>query len=416
MPSLRSAAAWMALQYPDIRDEIIRREPMMLITYGDPAGLSTEAKTSVLLNFARKHQAGEIADDSIDRRALGMFGSPDLSDAIHEAWKINSRPDFRADLIRLVREGRIKGCIDLAAHTAGDAKERDYHQITAVDALVACEAHSELQRVAASFMRDPANAEPRLAAGFAKALFPKYLSVAQLLALIEKAKPSSSSPIEHFAYTIEDLWRTCQAADRPTLMAALAGVCARPPFVNEYQRVSARQRQLARHLGGIAYEALSATDHATPPAALIELLAVVERAERPMRLDEGPPLNQLVRKIPAVHRALFWHDVEEVRKNSKHAVEGWRQVHFGGSPLWRLDAADLPWLRDDLKTRPLHDDRRVALSAIANLIRPELKTEAPALRKLIGKDSTLRKELNSYMKPPKASPAMRRMQPGVGQA
>ncbi len=30
MPSLRSAAAWLALHYPDIRDEIIRREPMML--------------------------------------------------------------------------------------------------------------------------------------------------------------------------------------------------------------------------------------------------------------------------------------------------------------------------------------------------------------------------------------------------
>jgi hypothetical protein len=107
VPSLRSAAAWLALHYSDVRDEIIRREPLMLITYGDPAALSTETKTSVLVNFARKHAAGEIADDSIDRRALGLFGSPDLSDAIHEAWKINSRLDFRVDLIRLVREGRI---------------------------------------------------------------------------------------------------------------------------------------------------------------------------------------------------------------------------------------------------------------------------------------------------------------------
>jgi hypothetical protein len=407
MPSLRSAAAWLALHSPDIRDEIIRREPMMLITYGDPAALSTEAKTSVLLNFARKHAAGEIADDSIDRRALGMFGSPDLSDVIHEAWGINSRPDFRADLIRLVREGRIKGCVDLAARMAGDGKERDYHRIAAVDTLVACEADTELRRVARDLMRDPSKAGQHLAAGFAKALFPKYLNVAQLLTLIDKAEQPSSDSIEGFAYTIEHLWHACPATDRPALLAGLAEVCARPPFVDQYHRVAARQQQLARHLGAIAYEVLSALGGAMPPAALIELLAVVERVER---LDgDGPPLNQLVRQTPAVHRALFWHDVGEVRKNSGHAVEGWWQVHFGGSALWGLDATDLPWLRDDLKTKTLQSDRRVALSAIANLIRPELKTEAPALRKLIGRDSALRKELNSYLRPPKVSPEIRRM-------
>jgi hypothetical protein len=33
-----------------------------------------------------------------------MFGSPDLSDAIRDAWKINPRPEFRAHLIRLVSQ------------------------------------------------------------------------------------------------------------------------------------------------------------------------------------------------------------------------------------------------------------------------------------------------------------------------
>jgi hypothetical protein len=84
VPSLRSAVAWLAHYYPDIRDETIRREPLLLITHGDPAALSTVAKSKVLLNLARKHAAGEIADDRIDRRALGMFASPDLSGAIRE--------------------------------------------------------------------------------------------------------------------------------------------------------------------------------------------------------------------------------------------------------------------------------------------------------------------------------------------
>jgi hypothetical protein len=409
-PSLRSAAAWLALHYPDIRDEIIRREPLLLITYGDPAALSTEAKTAVLLNFARKHAAGEIADDSIDRRALGMFGSPDLSDAIREAWKINPRPDFRAHLIRLVREGQIKECVDLAVRSAGDEKESDYHRIAAVDALVACEADSELQNVSTDLMRDPAKAGPTLAAGFARALFPKYLTVVQLLTLIDQSRPPPSNSIEGFAYTFEGLWRACPPAERQALLTGLAEICARPPFVSNYYRVAARQKQLARHLRNIASEVVSTLGSAAPFDGLIKLLAVVERAERLSSLEgDSPPLDQLVRQNLAINRALFWHDVEEVR-SSKQVVVGWWQARLGFSSLWSLDAADLAWLRCDLKNKSLHDDRRVALNAIAQLISPELKAEAPALRKLIGKDSALRKELNSYLRPVrKVSPEVRQM-------
>jgi hypothetical protein len=410
VPSLRSVAAWLAQHYPDVRDEIIRREPLMLITYGDPAALSAEAKTAVLLSLASKHAAGEIADDSVDRRALGMFGSPDLADAIHEAWNINPRPDFRADLMRLVREGRIKGCTDLAARMAGDTNAADYHRAVALEALVACEADRELRDIATAFMRNPAEKSRRRSADFAKALFPRYVTVAQLLALIDRAAPSSSGSIEGFAYIIEHLWHACPAADRPALLVGLAEICARPPFVNEYHRVAARQHQLAAHVGGIARNVLSRLGDSPPPPGLIELLAVVERARDTPRLDEdGPPLRQMVRQNPAVNRALFWHDVEEVRKNSRHVVEAYWQVHFGGTMLWQIEAADLPWLHNDLGTRALHDDRRVALSAIANLIGPGLKSEALALRTLIGKDSALRKELNSYLRRPKVSPAIRQM-------
>jgi hypothetical protein len=410
VPSLRSAAAWLATHYPDIRDEIIRREPLLLITHGDPAALSTEDKTRVLLNLARKHAAGEIADDSIDRRALGMFASPQLSDAIRDAWKINTRPDFRGDLIRLVREGQVIGCVDLAAAMAGDAKEHDYFRITAVDALVACGADTALRRIAKELMRNPSRAGPRLATGFAKALFPKYLSVMELLTLIDKAQPPPKKSHEGFAYAIDELWGACPAADRPALLAGLADICSRPPFADEYQRVALRQAQLARHLGEIAYSAVSELGGAAAPAPLIMLLAVVERAERSPRLEgDGPHLNELVQRSPATNRALFWHDVAETRQNSGHAVEGYWQVHFVGSPLWELGPADLRWLREDLKSRPLHDDRRVALSAIAELLRPELKSQAPALRKLIGKNPALRKELNAYLRRPAVSPARRRM-------
>ena len=205
VPSLRSAAAWLALHFPDTRDEIIRREPLMLITHGDPAALSTEDKTKVLLNLARKHAAGDIADDSIDRRALGLFASPDLSDAIHEAWTLNARSDFRSDLIRMIREGRIAGCADLAATMASDATQRDALRITAIQALIACNAGAALGRIAKALIGKSSTASPGLAAGFAKALFSRYMPVADLLALIDRAKPPPEYSMEGFGYVIDDL-------------------------------------------------------------------------------------------------------------------------------------------------------------------------------------------------------------------
>ena len=70
-----------------------------------------------------------------------------------------------------------------------------------------------------------------------------------------------------------------------------------------------------------------------PSSELIELLAMVERAERPIRYErEGPELNQRVRRNLALNRALFWHDVQEVRKHAGNAVHEHWQVHFGGEP------------------------------------------------------------------------------------
>jgi len=40
VPSLRPAAAWLAIEYPEFRNEMIRREPLVLLRHGDPkAGL-----------------------------------------------------------------------------------------------------------------------------------------------------------------------------------------------------------------------------------------------------------------------------------------------------------------------------------------------------------------------------------------
>jgi hypothetical protein len=407
VPSLRATAAWLALWRTDIRDEIVDRDPMLLLKEGDPGSLPDEIKSRLLLHLACRHANGDVADDSIDRRALWMFASPTLADAIHKAWDINSRPDFRADLIRLVHEGGIKGCTDLAVALASDENARDYWRVLAVDALVACQADRELKTIAKSFIRNAARVRPPHASGFSRALFPKYISVKQLFEVIEKTKPAKSFATDGFSYTIDSLFDACPAADKLEFIDRLAVVCLKQPFAEDFRRVSKQQVELAKHLGGIAHAGVTALRGGMPSDGLVKLLSVVERAERgTRRQDEQPALNTLIRDNASVNRALFWYDVEEVREFSRK--EGQQVDHYlyiGGAALWGLADRDLAWLEQDLVTKPLEDDRRVALSAITDLLGSELKTHAPRLRKLIRKNAALRADLQQKLKPPKPSAA-----------
>ena len=58
VPSLRATAAWLALSRTDIRDEIVDRDPMLLLKEGDPGSLPDDIKSKLLLHLARLHAEG----------------------------------------------------------------------------------------------------------------------------------------------------------------------------------------------------------------------------------------------------------------------------------------------------------------------------------------------------------------------
>jgi len=125
-----------------------------------------------LLTFARKHADADIADDSLDHRAIRLFSEPGLANTIRQAWGINARPDFRIDLLRIIREGPIPDCVDLARKAALDERSRDVLRIIAVDALTECGDVEGLAAVARHLVRNRATVSPRLASELAKPCFP----------------------------------------------------------------------------------------------------------------------------------------------------------------------------------------------------------------------------------------------------
>jgi hypothetical protein len=418
VPSLHGTAAWLALDHPDIRDEIIRREPLVLLCYGDSRSLPSEAKERLLLTYAEHHLAGEIGNDSLDHRALWMFATPDLADAIRRSWTINDRRDFRIDLLRIVREGAIRACVDLAREAVLDEAGDDYLRMVAMEAVDACGDVDGLGAAARWLVAASAPVTARLASHFAKVLFPRYLSVDELLELIERSPSPKERSYESFGHAIGALWGACpDAAARERFIAGFADLCLAPPFAAPHLRISARHYGLVANMTALGREAVLALRDAEPCDGLVRLLMVIERAESHAAADqEGPPLSTLVSTDPRLQRRLFWADIEETRRNASpgddHPIRFW-QVHVNGGRLWRPGLGDLSWLYEDLATRPLEADRRVALSAIVAVLTNAgtLDAEAPRLRTRVAGRGELETDLNAYLAPPvESEEALRRRQ------
>jgi hypothetical protein len=415
VPSLRPAAAWLALWHSDIRDEIIRREPLILLRHGDPGSLPVEAKEQLLATYAAKHIAADISDDGIDHRSLWMFADPRLASAIHTTWHTNTRDDFRMDLLRLIREGAIQSCVDLAREAALTPNPNETLRIVAIQALGACEDYEGLQIASAALMAEPSNVTAHLAPSFAQILYPKYLTTGQLLTLIAESRPARRHTIEGFAYHIDEFYDACPTAeDRVTFVSGLAELCLAPPFASQHHRVSKTHAAIAGHLHAIAKREVTAFAEEDPPSHLIRLLMTVERTERHAPTEDAePPLSTLVRSKSKLNRALFWADVAEQHRATK--PEDWpiRLWHVGGyalTRLWGFDATDLPWLLNDVRGQSEPANRRVALSIVLPILQEQgrLNSELSSLKVLVQPEPLLAADLETYLRPPKEDPETRR--------
>lgn len=406
VPSLRAEAAWLSLRQPDIRDEVIRREPLTLVTQGDPGSLPLPVREQLLMQYASKQATGDISDDRLDARELWMFADEQLAPTVVKAWQANTREQFRYDLLRLIREGGIKGASSLARAVALDKKADDNHRIVAAKAAEACDDRATLTALSNELVRDAAKASPGLAASLSLILYPSFLSTADLLKIIAKSKNPAEHAAEGFGYELEKLYdKAPNAAARVALLGGLADLCLSKPFVDGHHRIAKNFGEIAKHLYNVARREVAGLAKVEPPTHIVRLLVAAERGGRDSYSSEAKPsLHELVRKNPPLNRALFWADVAEHRANTKGPIVDYWHVHFGSGSeaLWGFTEADISWLYDDLKSRPNIEDKQVALSVILNLLHRagRLAAEAGTIRAAIGKEAVLLDALQKALEPP----------------
>lgn len=360
-PSLRAAAAWVSGWHEGLRSQIKEREPQLLISEGDPRRLPLSDRSELLLNFAERQLAGDNSYRLIDHRSLWMFADEALAPAIHQVLAINPRADFRFEMLRLIEQGRIVGCKDILIETALDRSASDYHRVVAAQALAELQDDEALKRVANDVLAGP-TPSAYLGPAMALALFPKALSVDQLLDLIGKSKPARRYQVEGFRDELFIFYERCGSdAERLKLIGGLAKLAFASPL-EDWPKLSKRNATLVGYFVPTAREAIRAARRTGITPELLNFLRAAQRASDEFR-EGGPALAELVRSWPELNEALFWAEAEAQEREKGTPVTYWRDVTTDGPSLWSIGDADRQWLDKALCSDQAHR-RLLALDAL----------------------------------------------------
>ncbi|MBW3568348.1 MAG: hypothetical protein KY410_10410, partial [Proteobacteria bacterium] len=390
---MRASAAWLALWNKQVRDELVRREPLLLIRNGDPASLQVDAKKALLKQIGEKPQLGREARTYIEQRLIVMFADPVLSDDVHVAWAKATDEEIQSLLLNIVASGRIaNGAMIGQAALHGEWNVRV--QVDAVESLLGCGDTSTLQHFANQFYAQLPQYSSHAIGAITARLFPEYLSPAQLVTALQDTDANET-------WNLQDYWFRCRNDDeRESLMNALADSCLTPP-VDKHYGINKERKELARRCARMLRKIYQRDGTLHNSKGLRRLLVVVAR----VRIEYGDEenLQSMIQADRGLKRDVFWEHVQVVRETREEPEKELdRLSFFYNQQFWSFDQDDVPWLLDELTTRTSADDRQVLLRAIWTTLAPrnEFAAAEKDVRAIIHDDASLQAQLNDYLRPP----------------
>lgn len=109
IPSMQAIAAWLALSEDDVRRELMRREPEILLSEGDPESLPLEVREQLLRSFAEAYGEGGWRGLNIPIDQVRRLAHSDLAPVIREIWSRKPlSPDVKEVLLDVIGWARCR--------------------------------------------------------------------------------------------------------------------------------------------------------------------------------------------------------------------------------------------------------------------------------------------------------------------
>jgi hypothetical protein len=371
IPSLRAIACWTAIDDTAARRELTRREPEALLSLGDPQSLDLSARADLIRAFVAAYSEGGWRGIDIPVDEIRRLAHPELALTIRELWADGPQnPDVQEFLIELIWQGAISSCGDLAEIAAFDASWSDYPRITAFRALDKIGRVEACQRAATSILETPGLWPERLVRGLIADLFPDYLSVDQLIALLERT-PEPKSVTSGASWSLRSAIKAMDVCSptgvelRNKLTALIwRGRNAKQEFYN----ITGRFDHLAPPLVALTTRQLEGGASVSSELTRSAVVGARFGGEDFLSEKEGASLRLHFANDVARRQVAFWAELDfmdELVPTTDAWNRAYHAMHDG--LVHRLSPDDKIWLLDTLKDPDQSNRHPVALQALMDI-------------------------------------------------
>ena len=410
--SLKPIVGWLAGWDARICDRVLHIDPKVLLEYGDASALDVGTREALLRDFASSYEDRNNTPLSLNFREVRRLADRKLAGVIRELLETyRTHVDVRRLLLRLIREGRIPECGQLAYSFVSDAEVDISTRTVAVQVVGLVGSPDEKKRLAGEVLDQVSNLNQRIIGAAIDSLWPDALTDQDVLTLLEKtAAPGrfEGSGLEHAILRIPE--RISDRVRVDTFLVAVLKLASELPWHSDKVcRISKKYDWLLNSLWALARRLNFLHDAPETVPEFLEAISLCARSHDYIHRYRGEMDNeiaQLLHGSAKIRHALFWYEYEQVRqarKEEEEPVTGhWFIYGFPRTSI--LEKGDSAYYLQDIRQRLDPGERLVAMSVLFGVC--DATQDAALLeriREAVNGNSDLEAELDRYLAPPTPS-------------
>ena len=410
VPKMRPVLVWLILLDEKICERALSISPELIFEGGEPKALPLATRRKILRDVCGTMYTDIARSSTSDFRAVQRFADKDIAAEVKTLFaRYIDSDELQWFLLRMIWQGELLDALPEAKQVAICHKAERYARIAAFRAVQAVGTESDKLEVREYFLRESSTLSREWFAELLKDLPPNKQSVEWVLACTVKLKSKDRYNIDGLAQVLDVFIQSLSLGLQADLLEGMnALICKRPIVERRYCEISERYGWLIKSAAQVAERLIAARDTAALRISTLSVLQKLPSAQhyRDWDLrDFHSNLPALVPMWPELNYALFWYEVGQARrglqKRKKERLSEHWQVSLFGS-YWQFGPDDFDRILADIKSRPLRDDKLVALSLAYRLY---VQAKRPrrwlhALKATVAKMPALRATLHAYLHPP----------------
>lgn len=371
--SMRPIAAWLALWDDSVRGRIHKIAPGVLIEFGDPGSLPLESKKALIIKLAERYSKRSYIGDSFDMKMIRRLADRRLADTINSLLiKYKNNDHICRLLLELIWLGKICKSVDAAFPFALNEKTDSLARRFAVRAIAASGTDIQTKRLLKPLLADISKLDSNMIGDICSFFFPKYISVMQLLIILEKAKKPGLDTFSNIERSVDEIFENTEFNEKngKKLIDGLSRLLKIKPYIKRrHCELSKRYGWLLPRAIRIANQFIQKKHSFSFYPRILDLFLNFSLAKQSsdFSISDFNKLTTNARSWPEFKHHLFWQAIANARKrvkSKKRELSDWVDVWWDVRDFWTPSEENIELLFKDLRNKSKMDNCKIALTAI----------------------------------------------------